>query len=115
MKILKFLKLDSYNYPLFEHLYKEKCQFSKMMLIIFTGFLLEQMGTSVNPTPATMGGTAPTWWGGSTAPAPPPTTDQSVNGEEKHTRTLGHLQRHRSSPQVGAYLKLVLRSGDTGK
>lgn len=73
------------------------------------------METSVNPTPASMGGTALTWWGGSTAPAPPPTTDQSVNGKEKHMWTLGHLQRRKSSHQVGARLKLVLRSGDTGK
>lgn len=46
-----------------------------------TGFLLEQMGISVTPTPASMGGTALTWWAGSTAPALPPTMGQFVNWE----------------------------------
>lgn len=67
------------------------------------------METSVNPTPASTGGTALTWWGGSTAPAPPPTSDPCVNGEEGHTRTFCHLQRQKSSQQVGARLKLLLQ------
>lgn len=87
---------------LFRHLV---CLFLVWSVWLIDLCVSEQMGTSVSPTPASMEGTAPTKWGDSSAPAPRPTTDQSVNWEHWEKED-SHPPHHKPPQQVGPHPQL---------